>query len=230
MRVHFGLQNYTSQCAAKQKSVISDRFYTNDRSFTSLSLFMSHHNFCKSCFRYPSQIRTCENGCEKWKEKCDKILLVVKEICSRDCEVDAQSIHWWEMAWRFNNLLLTQSLLRSQRNYCIVFPCWMTNEHLHRGDGEYSRSRSLRKSSHHCSNNLLRLWIFQNCLSIQFCAKIWKCGVTACWVPHFLTQEQRDHCTEICREWLKRIEDDSDVMGHVITDESWIHHFDPAKK
>ncbi len=55
--------------------------------------------------------------------------------------------------------------------------------------------------------------------------------VTACWVPHFLTREQRDHCIEIRRKWLKRIEDEPDVMGCVITlDENWIYHFNPATK
>ncbi len=56
--------------------------------------------------------------------------------------------------------------------------------------------------------------------------KIWR--VTACWVSHFLTREQRDHCIEICCEWLKTTED---AMGHVITgDESRIQYFDPATK
>ncbi len=43
----------------------------------------------------------------------------------------------------------------------------------------------------------------------------------ACWVPHFLTREQTDHRIEIRREQLKRIADEQDVMGHMITgDES----------
>ncbi len=55
--------------------------------------------------------------------------------------------------------------------------------------------------------------------------------VAAYWVPHFVTREQRDHCIEICHERLKRIEDELDVMEHMITsDKSWIHLFDPATK
>ncbi len=59
--------------------------------------------------------------------------------------------------------------------------------------------------------------------------KMWR--VADCWVPHFLTREQRDNHTEICCERLKRIGDEPDVMGHVtVDDESWIHHFNPATK
>ncbi len=51
--------------------------------------------------------------------------------------------------------------------------------------------------------------------------------VTACCVPHFLTQEQWDHHIETCREWLKRIEDELNVMEHVTAgNERCIHHFD----
>ncbi len=35
--------------------------------------------------------------------------------------------------------------------------------------------------------------------------------VAASWVPHFLTREQKYHCIEIFREWLKRIEDKTDL-------------------
>ncbi len=63
------------------------------------------------------------------------------------------------------------------------------------------------------------------------CRKLKMRRVTACWVPHFLIQEQRDCCIEICHEWLKRIEDERNVVGHVITgDERWIHYFNPATK
>ncbi len=55
--------------------------------------------------------------------------------------------------------------------------------------------------------------------------------ITACWVPRFLTEEQRDQHFKICHKWLKITEDESDVMACVITgDVSWIHHFDPAIK
>ncbi len=40
--------------------------------------------------------------------------------------------------------------------------------------------------------------------------------VAVYWVPYHLTREQRDYCMEICREWLKRIEDEPDVMGCLI--------------
>ncbi len=50
-------------------------------------------------------------------------------------------------------------------------------------------------------------------------------------VPDFLTQEQRDQRIEVYHKWLKRIKDEPDVMGHVITgDKSWICHFDPDTK
>ncbi len=89
-----------------------------------------------------------------------KILLLVKEICSGDCEVDAWSIHWWETAWGSDNLLLAQGLLRWQRNCGIASPYWTIIEHLHRGDGEYSRSHSLR-SSHHSSTTCLSSGYFK---------------------------------------------------------------------
>ncbi len=58
-----------------------------------------------------------------------------------------------------------------------------------------------------------------------------KMGIAACWGPLFPTQEQKDRHIEICHEWLKRIEDESYVMRHVITgEESWIHNFDPTIK
>ncbi len=138
-----------------------------------------------------------------------------KEICSRDCEVDAQSIHWWGIAWRFDNLSWAYGILWRQRKHCIASSCWTTTEHSHSGDGEYSRSCSSRLS-HHCSNNLLKPQMFKKHLSIRFCERSWKFGVTACWVPHFLTREQRDHCTEICQEWLKRIEARMNQMWWVV--------------
>ncbi len=50
-------------------------------------------------------------------------------------------------------------------------------------------------------------------------------------MKYFLTEELRYGCIEICYKWLKRIEDEPDVMERVITDdERWIHHFDPATK
>ncbi len=56
-------------------------------------------------------------------------------------------------------------------------------------------------------------------------------GITACWVSHCPTRNQRDHYIKICCEWLKIIEDEPDVIRHVTTgDESWIHHSDPATK
>ncbi len=71
-------------------------------------------------------------------------------------------------------------------------------------------------------NNLLKLCIFQNRLSIRFWVRSYK---------YFLTWEWKDCCIEICREWLKRIKDKPHVIGHATTgDKSWIHHFDSAIK
>ncbi len=81
-------------------------------------------------------------------------------------------------------------------------------------------------------DNLLKLWIFQNCLSIQFCVSNWKWRESQ--LAGFLfpdSRTERPHPIEICYEWLKRIEDDLDVMECAITgDKSWIHHFDPVTK
>ncbi len=110
----------------------------------------SYHDFCKSYFCYPTQNWTLGNNCEKWAEKGDKTLLPVKKICRGDWEADARSIHWWGMAWRFGNLPLAEGLFRRQKNYWIASPCWVTIEHLHRRNGEYSRIHSSRSLSHHC--------------------------------------------------------------------------------
>ncbi len=59
--------------------------------------------------------------------------------------------------------------------------------------------------------------------------KMWR--VTACWVPYFLTRKQEVNWIEICRKWVKKIEEALDVMGRtIIGDENWIHHFDPTMK
>ncbi len=108
--------------------------------------------FVKIVFCYPSQVRTFENGLfEKWTQKCDKILLSVKEICIGDYEVETRSVHWWGIAWRFDNLPLAWAFLQRQRNHSIASPCWTTIEHLHRGNCKQMRSCSSRKLSHHCS-------------------------------------------------------------------------------
>ncbi len=66
-------------------------------------------------------------------------------------------------------------------------------------------------------------------MSIRLCARSWKyensqlAGFLISWL-----ENRETVYIEISCKWLKRIEDEPDVMGRVITgDESWIRHFDP---
>ncbi len=82
---------------------------------------------------------------------CDKILLSVKEICSGDCEVDAWSVHWWGITWRFDNLPLAKAFSKGRETTAWLSHVGWSLNICHRGDSEYSCSCSLRVSSHHCS-------------------------------------------------------------------------------
>ncbi len=111
-------------------------------------------------------------------------------------------------------------------------PCWTTIKHLPKGDSEYShscRSRNCHITVRQLAQalDISTLFVHMNHMILWEKLKIQR--ITACGVHHFLTRDQRDHCIEICHGWLKRIEDELDVMRRMITgDKSWIHHCDPA--
>ena len=52
------------------------------------------------------------------------------------------------------------------------------------------------------------------------------------WVPRMLTPEKEQKRGEICEELVKRYREEGDqlLLNIVTGDESWIHHFYPAKK
>lgn len=55
--------------------------------------------------------------------------------------------------------------------------------------------------------------------------------VCAKMVPKLLSDDQKKHRVDVCRDLLKTIEDDPDFLGRVITgDETWVFQYDPETK
>ncbi len=189
--------------------------------------------FVKVFLCCPWQIRTFRNGFEKWIEKCDKILLSVKEICSGDCEVDAQSIHWWGTAWRFYILQSSIRIRSSSKTTAALLPhvgqpLSICTEEMVNTIAVVVREVLLQITVRHLAQTLD---ISKLCVHIVLCEKLKMQKVAACWVIHLQTSELWDGRIKICREWLKRIEDEPDMMERLTSDEnSWIHRFDPATK
>jgi len=52
------------------------------------------------------------------------------------------------------------------------------------------------------------------------------------WVPQMLTQEQKEHCTQVCHDTLSQYEDEGDsFLNHIISgDEMRCLHYAPASK
>ncbi len=50
------------------------------------------------------------------------------------------------------------------------------------------------------------------------------------WVPHLLTQPQKDRRVAMCRQSLARLRHGGDVDHIICGDESWFHLWDPASK
>ena len=52
--------------------------------------------------------------------------------------------------------------------------------------------------------------------------------VCAKMVPKLLTDDQKEHRVNVCRDLLERIRDDPEFLGQVITgDETWVFQYDP---
>ncbi len=175
----------------------------------------SYRNFCKRCFCYPLQIQTFENGFEKWTEKSNK-MLSVKEICNGDCTI-------FHCHNDFSEGRETTALLPHGRQPLSICIEKMVNTiaAIVRED-RHITVRPLAQALN-ISNSSAHTILYEK-------LKMWR--IAACWVPNFLTWEQRDSHIEICYKWLKRFEDEADVMGSAVTDDEsyWIHHFDPATK
>ena len=55
--------------------------------------------------------------------------------------------------------------------------------------------------------------------------------VCAKMVPKLLTDDQKEHRVNVCRDLLERIRDDPEFLGQVITgDETWVFQYDPETK
>lgn len=57
--------------------------------------------------------------------------------------------------------------------------------------------------------------------------------VCARWVPHLLSEEQRQNRVSICLQWQSRMrrEGADNFLKRVVTcDETWVHHYDPENK
>ena len=56
--------------------------------------------------------------------------------------------------------------------------------------------------------------------------------VCARWVPHLLTQEQKEKRVELAKAVVEKFDrcDNRRLMEIVTGDETWIHHFDPENK
>ncbi len=55
--------------------------------------------------------------------------------------------------------------------------------------------------------------------------------VCAKFVPRLLSDEEKTHRMVTCQEWIDMVEEDSEVLSHVITgDESWVWMYDPETK
>ncbi len=188
----------------------------------------SYHNFCKSSFCHPSQIWTLENGCEKRMEKCDNILLSVKDICSEDCEVNA----WSEKRLRESTIFHWHKALSEGRETTALFPYVGRLLRICTEEMVNTVAVVVWEDRHTVVRQLARVLDVLKLYGHTILHETLKMRrVTACRVPHFLTWIQKHHRIEIYSEWLKRIVYDLNMMGHVITcDESWIYHFDQATK
>ncbi len=155
-----------------------------------------------------------------WKMKCDKILFLVKKICS--------GLWSWCKKRRLmrNSLEILKSSIgiRPSRNAEKPLHCFpMLNdhiEHLHRVDGEYSHSRSLRKLSHHWSTIYSSSGYFKIICpynSVREVKNVENCSLVCSSFPDLRTD--RPLYWDLSR--VPKKTDKPNVMEHVITgDES----------
>ncbi|EFN73358.1 Histone-lysine N-methyltransferase SETMAR, partial [Camponotus floridanus] len=56
--------------------------------------------------------------------------------------------------------------------------------------------------------------------------------VSARWVPHLLTEDQKANRFAVCERLLARYRTEGDdFLRHIVTcDETWVHHYTPESK
>ncbi len=163
----------------------------------------SYHTFCKSCFCYPSQIWTFKNGCEKWTEKCDKIWLKISAVetlklmhnayTDEEQLGDSTFFHWHKTFFKGRDIVALLPHIGRPLSICteemVNAIATVVREDRHIIVRQLAQALDTSKSSFH--------------MILREKLKMWR--ITACWVPHFLTSEQRVHCIDICCECLKII-------------------------
>ncbi len=131
--------------------------------------------FVKVVFVTPSQIWTFENGCEKWIEKWDKILFSVKEIYSRDwswCTKHTQMRKGLEIRQSPIGIRPTPKAEKILHCFPLLDDHWAVAQRRWWIQTQSSFEQIVSLLFDHWLN----LWVLQNCLSIWFCARNWKCG------------------------------------------------------
>ncbi len=192
--------------------MICDQFYISDQGFTSL-----WRDFCKSCFCYPTQIpnlkmdvkneqRSTMKFCCWLKKSAVETMKLMHESYTNEERLKDSTTYYRHKAFskgRETVPLLPYvgqllSICTEEIMNTVTAVVW---------EDCYITVRQLAQASD----------ISKPSVYMVLCEKIkmWRVAVWS--VPYFLIREQRDHHIEICRKWLKRIEDELDVMVCVIT-------------